>query len=98
MRASDGLPLRIEAWAEYEQAKRKIRDEASVDYVMSSHGFLTPASVVHRHIVDGQTITENLYRYERVSAVLVGFGTQIYRSARSSAAGGACGPQEMMAK
>lgn len=64
VRASDGLPQRIEAWAEYEQAKRKIRDEASVDYVMSSHGFLTPASVVHRHIVDGKTITENFYRYE----------------------------------
>lgn len=64
VRASDGLPQRIQAWAEYEQAKRKIRDEASVDYVMSSHGFLTPASVVHRHIVDGKTITENFYRYE----------------------------------
>ena len=64
MRASDGLPLRIEAWAEYEQAKRKIRDEASIEYIMSSHGFLTPASVVHRHLVDGHMITENLYRYE----------------------------------
>jgi hypothetical protein len=64
VRASDGLPLRIDAWAEYEQAKRKIRDEASVEYLMSSHGFLTPASVVHRHLVDGQAITENLYRYE----------------------------------
>jgi hypothetical protein len=64
VRASDGLPLRVQAWAEYEQAKRKIRDEASVEYSMSSHGFLTPASVVHRHKVDGQTITENLYRYE----------------------------------
>lgn len=64
VRASDGLPLRIEAWAEYEQAKRKIRDEASIEYIMSSHGFLTPASVVHRHLVDGHMITENLYRYE----------------------------------
>ncbi len=64
VRVSDGLPMRIQAWAEYEQSKRKIRDEASVEYTMSSHGFLTPASVVHRHMVDGQTITENLYRYE----------------------------------
>jgi hypothetical protein len=64
VRASDGLPLRIQAWAEYEQSKRKIRDEATVEYAMSSHGFLTPASVAHRHIVDGQTITENLYRYD----------------------------------
>jgi hypothetical protein len=63
VRASDGLPLRIQAWAEYALSKRKIRDEATVEYTLSSHGFLTPASVVHRHIVDGQTITENLYRY-----------------------------------
>jgi hypothetical protein len=64
VRASDGLPLRIQAWAEYEQSKRKIRDEATVEYAMSSHGFLMPASVAHRHMVDGQTITENLYRYD----------------------------------
>ncbi len=30
----------------------------------SAHGFLVPASVVHRHLVDGKLITENLYRYE----------------------------------
>jgi hypothetical protein len=64
VRATDGLPLRIQAWAEYEQSKRSIRDEATVEYAMSQHGFLTPASVVHRHIVDGQMITENLYHYD----------------------------------
>ena len=41
-----------------------IRDEGTVDYRQSPHGFLTPASVVHRHLVDGNLITENLYRYE----------------------------------
>ena len=35
-----------------------------MDYVQSVHGFLTPASVIHRHMVDGQAVTENLYRYE----------------------------------
>jgi hypothetical protein len=35
-----------------------------VDYAQSPHGFLTPVSVVHRHLVDGQLLTENLYRYE----------------------------------
>jgi hypothetical protein len=64
MRKSDGLPLRVEAWAEVVDAGRTVRDQASVDYVMSSHGFLTPVSVVHRHLVDGQVMTENLYRYE----------------------------------
>ena len=64
MRKSDGLPLRVEAWAEVEDAGRRVRDQATVDYVMSAHGFLTPASVVHRHMVDGKVMTENLYRYQ----------------------------------
>jgi hypothetical protein len=64
VRASDGLPLRVEAWAEYEESKHHVRDQATVDYMLSTHAFLTPASVVHRHIVDGQLMTENLYRYE----------------------------------
>ncbi|MBZ5623405.1 MAG: hypothetical protein LAQ69_32480 [Acidobacteriia bacterium] len=64
-RQSDGLPLRIRAWAEYTDAtKHQIRDEATVDYVLSPHGFLTPASVIHRHLVDSKLVTENLYRYE----------------------------------
>jgi hypothetical protein len=65
VRASDGLPLRVNAWMEYvDAAKHVIRDEATVDYAMSQHGFLTPASVNHKHIVNGAVITENLYRYE----------------------------------
>jgi hypothetical protein len=65
VRQSDGLPLRVEAWAEaIDGAKRLIRNEATVDYVRSPHGFLTPASVVHRHMVDDRTVTENIYRYE----------------------------------
>jgi hypothetical protein len=65
VRESDGLPIRINAWMEYtDQAGRLIRDEATVDYMMSEHGFLTPASVIHRHFVNGAVITENLYRYQ----------------------------------
>ena len=65
VRRTDGLPLRVQAWAEYvNPSKRRIRDEGTVEYVLSAHGFLTPASVLHRHLVDGQLITENLYRYE----------------------------------
>jgi hypothetical protein len=64
VRQSDGLPLRIQSWSEHPQATHKVRDEATVDYIQSAHGFLTPASVIHRHMVDGQVITENLYRYE----------------------------------
>jgi hypothetical protein len=60
VRKSDGLPVRIQAASEHE----KIRDDATIDYVQSAHGFLTPASVVFHHVVDGQLITENHYRYE----------------------------------
>jgi hypothetical protein len=64
VRKSDGLPLRVEAWAEHADSGRKLRDEAVVEYTLSLHGFLTPASVRHRHLVNGQVTTENLYRYE----------------------------------
>jgi hypothetical protein len=64
VRKSDDLPLRIQAWSEHPQNGHVIRDEATVDYIASAHGFLTPASVVHRHVIDGQLITENLYRYQ----------------------------------
>jgi|SRR5271157_492867 len=65
VRRSDGLPLRIEAWVEHtDNNKHAIRDQATVDYTQSSHGFLTPTAVVHRHLVDNHLITENLYRYE----------------------------------
>ena len=64
VRKPDGLPLRIQAWAEAVEFNRRVRDEASIEYTLSSHGFLTPASVAHRHLVDGRLITENLYRYE----------------------------------
>jgi hypothetical protein len=65
VRADDGLPLRVNAWMEYiDQANHRIRDDATVEYIMSQHGFLTPASVVHRHLVNGAIVTENLYRYE----------------------------------
>jgi len=64
VRASDSLPLRIFAWMEHANGDNTIRDEATVDYTLSSHGFVTPASVLHRHIVNGSTLTENLYRYE----------------------------------
>ncbi len=65
VRSSDGLPLRVQVWAVHPlPGGHSIRDEATVDYVMSSHGFLTPASVRHQHLVDGVLRTENLYRYE----------------------------------
>jgi hypothetical protein len=64
VRKSDGLPLRVEAWTERKDGNVTSREDATVEYVQSAHGFLTPASVVHRHLINGSLITENLYRYE----------------------------------
>lgn len=64
VREPDGLPLRVEAMAESAEREHTFRDEATVEYVLSTHGFLTPVSVRHRHLVDGKLMTENLYRYE----------------------------------
>jgi hypothetical protein len=65
VRKSDSLPLAVQVWAEsVDSNKLRIRDEALVTYQMSEHGFLTPVSVVHRHLVNGAILTENHYRYE----------------------------------
>jgi hypothetical protein len=63
VRQPDGLPLRISASIQHEEPKHLIRDDATVDYVLSSFGCVTPASVVHRHYVDDKILTENLYLY-----------------------------------
>ena len=80
VRKSDGLPMRIQVWTKppeesVNQMFKRLsgnappptavtRDEATVDYIRSAHGYLTPVSVIHRHLVDGKLITENLYRYD----------------------------------
>lgn len=64
IRRADGLPLRILASTTHDSPAGPVRDEATIDYVMSAHGFLTPASVHHQHVVNGAVRTENLYRYE----------------------------------
>jgi hypothetical protein len=65
VRKPDGLPLRIQAVVQHtDKDHHTTRDQASVEYVQSSHGFLTPVSVLHQHVVDNALITENLYRYE----------------------------------
>ncbi len=64
VRYPDGLPLRVSAFAQHVDGKHTIRDEGTVDYSLSPHGFVVPASVLHRHLIDGQLVTENFYRYE----------------------------------
>jgi hypothetical protein len=64
IRKSDGMPLRISATFEHDEPQHRLRDDATVDFVKSMLGFPTPVTVAHRHYVDGQPLTENLYTYE----------------------------------
>jgi hypothetical protein len=63
VRQSDGLPLRVTVVARRTLDQQAWVDEASVEYVQSSHGFLTPVSVAHRRTVDGLLTVENRFRY-----------------------------------
>lgn len=63
VRQSDGTPLRISASTEHDEPKHVLRDDSAVDYVLARFGCVMPASVVHRHFVDDQLLTENLYTY-----------------------------------
>jgi hypothetical protein len=40
-----------------------VRDEAQVDYLMTSHGVLAPVSVIHREYRGGSLAAENLFTY-----------------------------------
>lgn len=63
VRASDLLPLRIELTVQRSQGNILLRDEAAVDYAMSSHGVLLPVSVVHRQFAGDLVVAENLFQY-----------------------------------
>ena len=63
VRQGDWLPLRITLRSSRQVEKLAIRDEAGVDYVMSQHGVLAPASVVHRQWAGQELVVEDLFRY-----------------------------------
>lgn len=63
VRESDFLPMRIEFTAVREQGDRAVAEDATVDYAMSKHGVLLPASVVHQQRVAGQVVVENNFEY-----------------------------------
>jgi len=62
-RQPDGLPLRIAVRTSRTRESVWIRDEAAVDYLMSPHGILVPASVLHRQWAADQLLVENRFRY-----------------------------------
>lgn len=63
VRLRDGLPLRVTCTVRRVEDKHEYRDEGSVDYALTAHGFVAPVSVVHRGVVDGQLTVENLFHY-----------------------------------
>jgi hypothetical protein len=63
VRASDRLPLRITMQAVRSRDDTVRRDEATVEYAMSQHGALLPASVTHRTWDADVLVTENEFRY-----------------------------------
>lgn len=63
VRQSDWLPLRIVLRSVRKEETYSVRDEATVDYVLSPHGVLVPVSVVHREFAGEELVVENLFRY-----------------------------------
>ena len=63
VRNPDYLPLRIRLLSARKDGLLVINTEGTVDYAMSAHGCVLPASVVHRDTISGKLIAENIYRY-----------------------------------
>lgn len=63
VREPDWLPLRILLKTARKRDEVVIRDEATVDYVMSQHGVMVPASVVYRQFAGDALLVENRFRY-----------------------------------
>ncbi len=55
--------LRVTIKAIRGEAASAVRDEAEVDYVMSSFGVHVPVSITHREYRHGELIAENLFTY-----------------------------------
>jgi hypothetical protein len=64
VRKPDLAPLRITLESAREEKDQPVlRDQASVDYLMSQHGVMLPVAVVHRQF-NGELLTaENIFRY-----------------------------------
>ena len=68
VRQGDYLPLRITLNSTRELKNNEIRDEASVDYLVTQ-GALLPASLTYRRFVNDDLTVESTYRYSSWSAM-----------------------------
>jgi hypothetical protein len=63
VRLPDYLPLRVRLVSSRKDGQYTFVTEASIDYTMSAHGCIVPASVYQRETVAGKLMTENTYQY-----------------------------------
>lgn len=63
VRKSDYLPLRVTLTAARAEHGVTVTTLATVDYAMTAHGAIMPASVLHRETAAGHLLTENIFRY-----------------------------------
>jgi hypothetical protein len=63
VRLPDFLPLRIRLLSAHKEGENLIRTTATVEYAMSAHGCLLPASVLYRDLVGNKLLAENIYQY-----------------------------------
>jgi hypothetical protein len=63
LREPDFRPLRIRLNSERRDGEFLVKTEATVDYAMSAHGCVLPASVAHRETAGDKLLTENRFEY-----------------------------------
>jgi hypothetical protein len=63
VRLSDYLPLRVRLISSRKDGPYTFVTEASIDYAMSAHGCIVPASVYQRETVAGHLMTDNTFEY-----------------------------------
>ncbi|MFN7934842.1 MAG: hypothetical protein U0R19_16050 [Bryobacteraceae bacterium] len=63
LREQDGLPVRMTLTALRKEKSYSLEHHASIDYVMSPHGFLLPAAVTYSESVNGVLMIESRAQY-----------------------------------
>ena len=62
-RLPDGLPLRITISETRRNGKHDFRDDATVEYTQTAHGFLAPVAISHRGFAGNDLLVEDQFRY-----------------------------------
>ena len=90
LRKPDGVPLRIELVTSRTAKDTPIEDRATVEYEMSRHGCVLPASAAHVQTVGRLTAVEDSFRYDDFR--LAGAGTGVTSDLGPSAGEGQTAP------